>query len=296
MRNQHSREENEVMDTNLSSVSGFPDKERAREVYEKYRTRTVKFDSGVCPYGKDNPASIEVIGYPLPSAAEYEAMQSLCWRRSGIDCYRPVCIDCNLCIPLRLDLATWRPGKKLFALDRKNADIEVSIAAAAFDSERYHLYTRYLYLRHGENTQSEPESLYKYHQTYCLGIPVTPDIRQGISTRTGSFIIDYKNKKDGSLVANGYVDILPDGISSVYFTFDPKESGRSPGTWSVLREAQIAKEMGLHFYYLGFWIPGSPKMDYKARFGSMQISVGGRWMDASDRDEALSILHEFSRK
>jgi len=79
------------------------------------------------------------------------------------------------------------------------------------------------------------------------------------------------------LVAASWVDILPNGISSVYFAFEPDESHRSLGTLSILREIEQARKLGKSWYYIGFWVQGSPSMQYKNRFRPYELAYGGRW-------------------
>ena len=57
---------------------------------------------------------------------------------------------------------------------------------------------------------------------------------------------------------------------------------------------QIAKDAGLPYVYLGYWVPGSSKMGYKAKFSSLEIYVGGKWQDIGDPDAHRSEMHPLS--
>ena len=93
---------------------------------------------------------------------------------------------------------------------------------------------------------------------------------------------------EGELLATGYADFLPGGISSVYFAFEPDQARRSLGAWSVLREAALARESGRRYYYLGFWVPGAAKMDYKANFAPFEVARHGHWQFRRNRDAAIA--------
>jgi len=83
----------------------------------------------------------------------------------------------------------------------------------------------------------------------------------------------------GKLVGVSWLDYLPNSLSSVYFAFEPEEAKRSLGTFSVLKEIEIARMSGREFYYLGFYVPGSPKMSYKGRFKPHELLLDGQWRD-----------------
>ena len=77
-------------------------------------------------------------------------------------------------------------------------------------------------------------------------------------------------------------DILSDGPSLVYSFFDPHARRRSLGTFMILDHINLARLRGLPHVYLGYWVPGSPKMDYKGRFSSLQVFVANRWRNLED--------------
>lgn len=83
---------------------------------------------------------------------------------------------------------------------------------------------------------------------------------------------------DGRLVALGFIDVLVDGFSSVYFAFDPAETRRSLGVYSVFAECSLLASLGKRWYYLGFWVDGCRKMEYKAGFRPHELAHEGRWV------------------
>jgi arginine-tRNA-protein transferase len=128
------------------------------------------------------------------------------------------------------------------------------------DKEVIELYQRYHAERHG------PSGLSGDSFRMFLG-----------SSPIRSELVRYR--VEDRLVGLGWIDILPEGLSTVYFAFDPEESQRSLGTFSIMTEIKIAASLGKQWYYLGFYVPGSPKMDYKANFRPHQLLIDGRWQE-----------------
>lgn len=235
-----------------------------------------EFDCGPCPYLQGKEWRIEQFAAASLEPGIYEELLALGFRRSGMSFYRNICRDCDLCVPIRLDVSSYSPSKSLRRLDRLNADISLSLKDADLSMDRFELYRRYTEARHAE--EGKPPATVRSYASFLISSPLG-------STR----ITEYRDP-DGRLVATGYVDVLPEGLSSVYFAFDPSEAKRSIGTWSVARELRLAAELGKKWYYLGFWVPGSRKMDYKARFSPFEYARGGKWIMTSDREAAMAAL------
>jgi len=218
----------------------------------------------------------------------YETLLAEGWRRSGSTFYRDVCAGCRLCVPIRLDSSSFSPSRSQRRAARLNADVSVEAVAPTFSEERYRLYRAYLGARHrpeGDGLPPHGEDFERAsYEAFLLGSPLFDSVGEDASR-----IVEYRDGA-GTLLATGYVDVLPGGLSSVYFAFDPAESRRSLGTWSVLRELDLARELGKRYYYLGFWVPGSPKMDYKASFRPFERAHAGAWVPERDRAEALAEL------
>ena len=77
---------------------------------------------------------------------------------------------------------------------------------------------------------------------------------------------DEAGRQARDLIAVALTDVLGDGLSMVYSFFEPDEASRSLGTFMVLDHIERARQMGLAYVYLGYWVRGSRKMDYKSRF------------------------------
>jgi arginine-tRNA-protein transferase len=226
---------------------------------------------GSCPYLGDRTwISEEFVARSFPPAL-YESLLVQGFRRGGAVFYRNSCPSCSSCIPIRLDAQAWVPGKSRRRLARRNAAIRVELLPSGFSEERFQLYGRYRQARHaGPGEAAEGRASY---ESFLVRNPLG----------TGA-ITEYR-LADGKLVATGYLDILPGGLSSVYFAFDPDYASLSLGTWSVGREVELTASLGKRWYYLGFWVPGSPKMDYKGDFGPFEYAREGSWTPVAGRGE-----------
>jgi hypothetical protein len=112
-----------------------------------------------------------------------------------------------------------------------------------------------------------------------------------------SRVIEYSDRDaagERSLIAVCLTDVLDDGLSMVYSFYDPERAGDSLGTYVILDHVRIAQEAGLPYVYLGYWVPGSPKMGYKARFSAVEVYKDGRWQDLGDPEDYSSDLHPLS--
>src|SRR5690606_10145010 len=99
-------------------------------------------------------------------------------------------------------------------------------------------------------------------------------------TAVRTHIVEYRRTgaaRNGELAAAALVDVLGDGLSLVYSFFDPAEARRSLGVYTILDHIQQARAAGYAHVYLGYWIPGSDKMDYKAHFRPLELLLGGEW-------------------
>lgn len=235
-----------------------------------------QIDCGPCPYLEARDWRISEFSVNRLAPAIYETLLVDGFRRSGSTFYKNRCQSCSRCIPIRLDAQNFENSKTLRRLARLNADVELKLTLPDFSQERYELYIRYKKERHS-SPEDRPDSPASY-SAFLLSSPLA-----------STMITEYR-LPDGRLAATGYIDILPDGISSVYFAFEPELAKRSLGLWSVSRELELARSLGKRWYYLGFWVPGSRKMDYKARFKPFEYASGGQWHFASDRDAAMAEI------
>ncbi len=214
-----------------------------------------------CPYLPDR--EMEAVAFRaarLPPVL-YDALLLRGFRRSGDVFYRPQCEGCQACTPLRLRVGELRPSRSQRRVWRRNASVKVALAPLVLDDEIYDIYVRYMDFQHPGSPQgSEREELERFLFTSSVD----------------SLAVHFR--LDGQLFAVSVVDICPGrSLSSVYHFFAPAQAHRSPGVLSVLWENALAQRMNIPYYYLGYWVPGAPTMDYKARYGPHEILVGAGW-------------------
>ena len=199
----------------------------------------------------------------IPEAA-YEEMLADGWRRSGRSFYQNHCPGCRCCTPARVPVHEFRPSKSQRRISNRNADVVMEVVTPTVDPESFDLYERYVRARHtGKSPDaSEDETLEQFEKFL---------ITSAVHSRAMQYRVADR------LVGIGWIDVLPDGLSSVYFAFDPDESRRSLGTYSIMKEIDLARELGKKWLYLGFFVPGSPKMGYKAAFHPREFAVDGSW-------------------
>ena len=106
-----------------------------------------------------------------------------------------------------------------------------------------------------------------------------------LQSHVDSRLIEFR--EDGTLRLVCIVDMLSDGLSSVYTFFDPHVPGANYGTWCILWQVAQCRSLGLPNLYLGYWIRESSKMAYKARFRPIEGRLGGLWRELDDEDLML---------
>ena len=109
-----------------------------------------------------------------------------------------------------------------------------------------------------------------------------------------SRVVEYLDPETGDLIAVSLTDVLDDGLSMVYSFFRPDLPKRSLGSYVILDHIEIAREAGLPYVYLGYWVPGSAKMGYKAKFSALEVFLGGRWQALKNPADYESEAHPLS--
>jgi arginyl-tRNA--protein-N-Asp/Glu arginylyltransferase len=230
-------------------------------------------DCGACPY---LPARRfhAFQPDPAPPAAAYRQLMDHRFRRSGTVLYLPMCPGCHACQPVRVDTAAFRPRKAQRRCAARNRDLIVTWRPRGSDGERAALYARYQCLVHGK--ADEPSTL--DHLVDDGGVP-------------GGEL--HARDRDGRLLAVSVCDRFADALSSVYCYYDPEQPQRGLGTFMALAEIEHCRAQGLPWWYLGFLVRGSAKMDYKARFCPQEVLEEGRWVryeeppDSAERQSAM---------
>ncbi|RRH75182.1 arginyltransferase [Falsigemmobacter faecalis] len=207
------------------------------------------------------------------------------FRRSQNVLYRPSCAECSACMSARIRVADFLPSRTQRRTLKRNADLGRNPTSPWATEDQFALFRRYLDSRHATGGMADMDIF-----EFAAMIEETP-----IRTR----VVEYhrppeKGEKRSQLAAVCLTDILADGVSMVYSFYDPGLAHRSLGTWVILDHIRIAIETGLPYVYLGYWVPGSPKMGYKAAFSALEIYKGGKWQPIGDLTSHDASLHPLS--
>jgi len=203
-----------------------------------------------CPYLAGRQKRYEFFLAVEVGAGELSALLRSGWRKFGPYFFRPACPDCRSCIPLRVPVADFAPSRSQRRVLRRNADLEVRFGPLRYSEELFRIYRNHSALRFGQSVDIE-----EFASAFFL--PSCPGLQSELLLA-------------GEPIGVGFLDCAADALSSVYFSFEPLHAGRSPGTFSVLEEIELAKRLGLAYYYLGYYVPGCPRMAYKDQFRPRQ--------------------------
>lgn len=213
-----------------------------------------------------------------------EALGRIGFRRSQNVAYRPSCVDCKACVPVRILSNEFQPNATQRKILRRNSDLIVTACRPWSTNEQFELLRRYLKQRHPEGGMADMDDM-----DYADMVEQTP---------VRSHVIEYRLPArygaQGELVGACITDVQSDGLSMVYSFYDPALQPLSLGTFAILDHVEIAREAGLPYVYLGYWVPGSRKMGYKANFPALEIYKGGVWRDIGDPAEHRAELHPLS--
>ena len=198
------------------------------------------------------------------------------FRRSQNVLYRPSCAECAACLSARIRVADFAPTRGQARVTRRNRTLRRKASSPWATEEQYALFRDYLDSRHAAGGMADMDLF-----EFAAMVEETP-----VRTR----LIEYTDpaakrspRRDettadrAGLRAVCLTDILDDGLSMVYSFFDPAFDRNSLGTHVILDHVAIARELGLPYVYLGYWVPGSQKMGYKANFAALEIYHQGQW-------------------
>jgi arginyl-tRNA--protein-N-Asp/Glu arginylyltransferase len=216
-----------------------------------------------CPYvpGRtERKVVTEITGAEAESL--HDKLSRAGFRRSHNIAYAPVCPGCNSCVPIRIPVASFQPDRTLRRIAKSNTGVEGFVMPARASAEQFQLFQRYQQARHGDGDMATM-SFYDYRAM----VEDTP-----IET----WLVEFR-EADETLLGACLTDKLGDGLSAVYSYFTPGQERRSLGTYAILWLIEKAKSLGLPYVYLGYWVPESRKMAYKARFRPSEVLTGGQW-------------------
>lgn len=223
---------------------------------------------GPCPYlpGRVERKVFARLSGPLAKPLN-EALTQSGFRRSQMIAYRPACEGCNACVSVRIVVDGFRPSRSHRRILKRNGDLLRREAPAEATREQFALLRTYLDSRHAGGGMSDMGLF-----DYVAMVEETP---------VDTHIVEYRRENEdgmpGALVACALSDVLRDGLSMVYSFYHPGEEARSLGTQVILDHIAAARVRGLPYVYLGYWIRGSEKMDYKSRFQPLEALGPDGW-------------------
>lgn len=242
--------------------------------------------------------------------ALHDELAQLGFRRSQNIAYRPACQGCSACVSTRVPVRRFAPTRSQKRVAKRNRDLLRRIAPPWPTDEHYQLFKTYLVARHAEGGMVEMDALdfaamvedspVRTHLVEYYATPAGDDAASGgsaagaepaASLASSLFASDGdacglasiaaapSAQRGARLVASCVTDVLADGLSLVYSFFDPELDRRSLGRHIILDHIEIAKDLGLDHVYLGYWVEGSRKMDYKIEFRPAEVLRGNRWVE-----------------
>lgn len=185
------------------------------------------------------------------SSAEFNELLTTGWRRFGIYFFRPVCGSCFECRPIRVDVNNYKPSKSHKRILKKNSKTEVFFKHLTYSHEIYEIY-----LEHSKDRFNQESSEEDFYNTFY---------HEAVPAMQSEYYLDNK------LIAVGFMDLSTEALSSVYFIYKTAYNYLSPGNFSIIKEIEFAKFLGLNYYYLGYYIKDNQSMAYKNRFNPYQI-------------------------
>lgn len=199
--------------------------------------------------------------HPEPRAV-YNQLITRGFRRSGEYVYKPGCTDCSACVPVRIRCNDFEPRRT----DRRNlaanADLSIDYQAARFTDAYFDLYCKYLNHRHPGGGMDDPEP---------------EDFERFLLNPWGdTLFLEVRHEAD--IVAVAVTDAAADGLSAVYTFFDPEYSARALGRFSILSQIELCRSMNITYLYLGYWVDGCQKMQYKTDFRPQEHYDGHQWI------------------
>jgi arginyl-tRNA--protein-N-Asp/Glu arginylyltransferase len=194
------------------------------------------------------------------------------FRRSQNIAYRPACETCRACVSVRICVDGFSPGKSFKRTLKLNEDLIGAELPPSPSAEQYSLFRHYLDSRHADGGMVDMTML-----DYAMMVEDTHVETNVVEYRRRSIDSFLTGRGHGPLLGVALSDVLADGLSMVYSFYDPEQAWRGLGTFIILDHIRRARARGLPYVYLGYWVKGSSKMDYKARFRPQEHLLPKGW-------------------
>ena len=253
----------------------------------KHSTKTPQFfltSPSPCPYldGQfERKVFTHLVGEKAPEMNDLLTQGG--FRRSQNIAYRPACESCRACVSVRLLADEYQPTKSQRRVAKRNNDLIGMEHVAEPSSEQYALFRRYLDARHPTGGMADMTVL-----DYAMMIEDSHVKTRIIEYRMRDVDSFITGQSKGDLVGVALSDVMADGYSMVYSFFDPELPERSLGTYMIMDHVARARSKGLPHVYLGYWVEGSQKMNYKQKFAPQEHLTGDGWSRYSPTNPPLT--------
>lgn len=226
-------------------------------------------NNGTCPYLEGRQWHSYMFRADKLEDQIYESLITMGFRRSGRFFYKNNCPGCRECVSIRVMVDRFKQSKSQRRTWSKNQDLTMTWHPVRFDQESFQLYRTYSLQKH--NSEASEQNYWDFL----------------INTAVSTIMMRYYLGVD--LVGIGWVDVLPRSLSSVYFAYDMNFSKRRLGVFSVLKEIELAQQLGKRSLHLGFWVRDCRSMNYKEQYKPYELLINDVWQNPDDVTDADSI-------
>ena len=214
-----------------------------------------------------------------------EALGRIGFRRSQTVAYRPSCLDCQACVSVRVVANEFKPSGSQKRTLKANSDIEVAECRPWATDEQYELLRKYLAHRHPGGGMAEMDE-----SDFADMVEHTP---------VSSYVVEYREpgvgSQPGRLIGACLTDVQGDGLSMIYSFYEPDIEDRAGlGNFIILDHIRRAAAQGLPYVYLGYWVEGSERMQYKVRYRPLERLTRGGW-ERMPEDEQKRLITAATR-
>lgn len=210
-----------------------------------------------------------------------DALGRIGFRRSQTVAYRPSCMDCAACVSVRVVAESFQPSATQRRNLKRNSDLVVSECQAWSTAEQFDLLQRYLGERHPGGGMAQMDEA-----DFADMVEHTPVTSLVIEYREPDSVEEDGGFRPGRLIGACLTDRQSDGLSMIYSFYDPDHETRSGlGNFIILDHIMRAARAGLPYVYLGYWVEGSDRMQYKVRYRPLEKLGRDGWERFSDSEQ-----------